>query len=205
MFTTTAIGWSAVTVTAYALPSTRPSVLFGSTNCERPGSITRMMLSEPEPPRSWNWAVAVVEPLPRFWMMNGVTKPADPARQPRQKRRVTFGRKTLVAPPEKPSYESASARAPTPWCSFTTLTTVEPYERTTTENCVLSASDASLFGTYAYEVAGARSIVIRFAQEPSANLYQLTSSEAIAAPVFCTMNGVWKPVGPPRVLVMLGR
>src|SRR2546427_12524385 len=138
-------------------------------------------------------------------MMNGVTKPAEPARQPTQKRRVTFGRKTLVAPPEKPSYERASARAPTPWCSFTTLTALEPYERTTTENCVLSGSDASLFGTYAYEVPGARSIEIRFAHEPSANLYKLTSREAIPAPAFWTMNGVWKPVGPPSVFVTLGR
>src|SRR2546428_6868584 len=117
-------------------------------------------------------------------MMNGVTKPAEPARHPAQKRRVMFGRKTLVAPPEKPLYESASARSPTPWCSFTTLTAVEPYERTTTENCVLSGSDASLFGTYAYEVPGARSTLIRFAQEPSVTLYQLTSSDAIPDPVF---------------------
>src|SRR2546428_13628542 len=106
-------------------------------------------------------------------MMNGVTKPAEPARHPAQKRRVMFGRKTLVAPPEKPLYESASARSPTPWCSFTTLTAVEPYERTTTENCGLPGSDAALFGTDAYEVPGGRATRIRFAQQPPVNWDQL--------------------------------
>ena len=47
------------------------------------------------PPRATKAAVAVVVVAPRFWMMIGVTKPKN--------RRVTFGRKTLFAPPEKPS------------------------------------------------------------------------------------------------------
>ena len=106
-------------VTEYAVPSMSPTVLFGSMNCDRPGSITRMMFwFGAPPPRATNDAVAVVVVAPRFWMMIGVTKPKN--------RRVTFGRKTLFAPPEKPSYDMASARPDTPWCSFTTLTTVDP-------------------------------------------------------------------------------
>ena len=80
-------------------------------------------------------------------MMIGVTKP--------KKRRVMFGRKTLFAPPEKPSYDIASARSLTPWCSLTTLTTVEPYDFTTTDHCELSGIAESLFGMYAYEVPAA--------------------------------------------------
>src|SRR2546421_11293873 len=98
----------------------------------------------------------------------------------------------------------ASARSETPWCSFTTLTTGAPYERTTTENCVLSGIVESLFGMYAYEVPGAFAMLSRLAHEPSANLYQLTSSVVLTAPLFCTMNGVCHPVGPPSVLVMFG-
>src|SRR6266545_926052 len=66
-----------------------------------------------------NVACTEAMPSPRFWMMNGVTK------RPK-KRRVMFGRYTVFAPDVKPSYESASARSPLPWCSFTTPTTVEP-------------------------------------------------------------------------------
>src|SRR6266550_5859603 len=98
----------------------------------------------------------------------------------------------------------ASARSPLLWCSFTTLTTVDPYERTTTANCALSGIVESLLGTYAYEVPGARVTLIRLAHEPSVNLYQLTSRVEVAVPVFCTMKGVCHPAGPPSVLVMLG-
>src|SRR2546430_13799808 len=99
----------------------------------------------------------------------------------------------------------ASARSLTPWCSLTTLTTGAPYERTTTENCELSAIVESLFGTYAYEVPAALVTLIRLAHEPSANLYQLTSSVVLTVPLVCTMNGVCQPVDPTRVLVMFGR
>src|SRR5207253_3476483 len=112
---------SAVQVTEHTVPERSPTVLVGSMNCDRPGSITRMMFwFGARAPSATNDAVAVVVVGPRFWMMIGVTKP--------KKRRVTFGRKMLFAPPEKPSYDMASARSDTPWCSFTTLTTVEPYE-----------------------------------------------------------------------------
>ena len=40
----------AVTVTAYAVPSMRPTVLLGSMNCDLPGSTTRMTLCEGAPP-----------------------------------------------------------------------------------------------------------------------------------------------------------
>src|SRR2546428_3933281 len=201
------MGWSAVTVTAYALPSWSPSVLFGSTNFDLPGSMMSgaMLNGAAVLPRSANCTFTVVVAVPRFCMMKGVTKPVPPPRHPAQKRRVMFGRKTLLAPAEKPSYESASARLPTPWCSFTTLTIAAPYERTTTANWLSPGRFGSLFGTYAYEVPGPRSTLRRFAHEPSLNLYQLTSRVVFAAPTFCVMNGVWKPVGPPSVFVMFGR
>ena len=47
------------------------------------------------PSKLTNRACAVVVIVPRFWMMKGVSKP--------KKRRVMFGRKTLVDPTENPS------------------------------------------------------------------------------------------------------
>src|SRR5436189_6024598 len=99
----------------------------------------------------------------------------------------------------------ASARSPLLWCSFTTLTTVDPYERTTTANCALSGIVESLLGTYAYEVPGARVRLIRLAHEPSVNLYQLTARAEVAVPVFCTTKGGCHPVGPPSLLAAWGR
>src|SRR5438309_2057790 len=96
-------------------------------NCERPGSIVRSdVIVGTEPSKLTKRAIADVEAVPRFWMMNGVSKPKN--------RRVMFGRNTLVAPDAAPSYDIASDRTPEPPCSFTTDTTVEPKLRTTTAN-----------------------------------------------------------------------
>src|SRR3990170_4903918 len=67
---------------------------------------------------------------------------------------ATYGRPTVVAPCTRPTYDSASARVPAPWCSFTTETTCEPNDRTTTENWEPSGRSASLFGTSAKDVPG---------------------------------------------------
>src|SRR6266550_3778800 len=98
----------------------------------------------------------------------------------------------------------ASARVPVPWCSLTTLTTDDPYERTTTDHWELSGIVESLFGIYAYDVPGPWFTLMRLAHEPSANLYQLTSRVVLSVPLFWTINGVCQPVGPPRVFVMFG-
>ncbi len=44
-------------------------------NCERPGSICRVMLAVFVPSNEMKDAVAVVPAVPTFWMMIGVTKP----------------------------------------------------------------------------------------------------------------------------------
>jgi hypothetical protein len=71
-------------------------------------------------------------------------------------------------------YESASARAPVPWCSFTTPTTVEPWLFTTTANCPSTGSVAFFTvsrGSFAYEVPGARfGTMERATHVPSLNL-----------------------------------
>ena len=96
-------------------------------------------------------------------MMNGVWNP--------KKRRTMFGSDTVVAPLEMPLYESASARAPVPACSFTTETIVDPKLLTTTENWASPGRSASLFGTSAKLVPGARTETVRRAtQLPSLNL-----------------------------------
>ena len=96
-------------------------------------------------------------------MMNGVWKP--------KKRRTMLGSDTVVAPLETPLYESASARAPVPACSFTTETIVDPKLFTTTENCVSPGRSVSLFGTSAKLVPGPRTETVRRAtQVPSLNL-----------------------------------
>ena len=65
-------------------------------NCERPGSITRSDVTDGAvPSKLTKTAVAAVCWIPRFWMMNGVSKPKN--------RRVMFGRNTLVEPAEEPS------------------------------------------------------------------------------------------------------
>ena len=82
-----------------------------------------------------------------------------------------FGSDTVVAPLEMPLYESASARAPVPACSFTTETIVDPKLLTTTENWASPGRSESLFGTSAKLVPGARSETVRRAtQLPSLNL-----------------------------------
>src|SRR2546428_2181185 len=163
-----------------------PTVLFGSMNCDLPGSMTRMKLCVgAPPPRATNCAVAVVVAAPRFWMMIGVTKP--------KKRRVMFGRKTLFAPAEKPSYDIASARSVTPWCSLTTLTTVDPYDFTTTENCELSAIVESLVGIYAYDVPGDWVTLMRLAHDPAANFYHPAWTAVVPGPLFGELNAAGHP------------
>src|SRR5688500_10826834 len=108
------MGWVEVTVTAYCLLSVRPgapswkSFEFGSIDFDRPGSMTRLIVTgAPVPSKVRNVDCTLAVAVPRFWMMNGVTKRL-------KRRRVMFGRYTVVAPAVKPLYESASARAPVP-------------------------------------------------------------------------------------------
>src|SRR6266542_2320546 len=174
VFTTTATGWVDVTVTAYCLLSTRPGAPssaaseFGSIGFERPGSMARRMVTgEPVPSKVRNVDCTEATFVPRGGMMKGVTK------RPKR-RRVMFGRYTVIAPEVKPLYESASARLPVPWCSLTTPTTVEPKLFTTTANCP-STGSAGFFtvsrGSFAYEVPGASPDTSeRATQLPSANL-----------------------------------
>ena len=64
----------------------------------------------------------------------------------------------------------------------------------------------SLFGTSAKDVPGARFVIARHVtSEPSLNLKKLTSRVVAAVPMFCAMNGVYHPAGPPSVFVMFGR
>src|SRR5207249_11874591 len=97
VFTMTLRGWLALTVTAYCVWSMRSISEFGSMNCERPGSICRVMLAVLVPSNEMNDAVAVVPAVPTFWMMIGVTKP--------EKRRTMFGSETFAAPELAPTYE----------------------------------------------------------------------------------------------------
>src|SRR5258706_12200672 len=122
--------------------------------------MVRWIVTFAPPLKGMNVAVAVVESVPRFCMMNGVWKP--------KKRRTMFGRDTDVDPLEKPSYESASARAPKLLCSFTTDTIDEPNERTTTENWLSPGRSVSLLGTSANEMPGAMPVtVLRVTHAPS--------------------------------------
>src|SRR5258708_29835502 len=89
---------------------------------------------------------------------------------------------------------------------FTTETTVLPKLRTVTENWVLSGRSVSLFGTSAKDAPGARfGTERRVTQLASLNLKNVTSRVVEGLPLFCTMNGVWKPWGPPSVFVTFGR
>src|SRR5207237_9176449 len=93
-------------------------------------------------------------------MMNGVWNP--------KKRRTMFGSDTVVAPLETPLYESASARAPVPACSFTTETIGDPKLLTTPENCASPGRSVALFGTPVEVVPGPRTErVRRVTQGPS--------------------------------------
>src|SRR6266566_8256403 len=81
VFTTTATGWFADTVTAYCLLSVRPgapsamSSESGSIGFARPGSIVRgMTMVGPVPSNDLKLAVTDAVDDPRFWMMNGVSK-----------------------------------------------------------------------------------------------------------------------------------
>src|SRR5258705_9945044 len=91
-----------------------------------PGAMVRWIVTFAPPLKGMNVAVAGVESVPRFCMMNGVWKP--------KKRRTMVGKETDVDPLEKPSYESASARAPKLFGPFTTPTIVEPKRRPPTED-----------------------------------------------------------------------
>src|SRR5260221_3188657 len=133
-------------------------------NCDRPGSMTRnAMTLGAVPSKLTKRAVAVVVCWPRFWMMNGVSKPKN--------RRVMFGRKTLGDPTAEPSYDIASERLPEPPCSFTTETTVDPKLWITTPNWLSNGRSRSLFGTSAYDVPGCRVVIFRHViSEPSVHL-----------------------------------
>src|SRR5216683_7239900 len=103
VFTTTATGWLADTVTAYCLLSVRPgaprlmSSESGSIGFALPGSIVRGMTTVgPVPSNDLKLAVTDAVEDPRFWMMNGVSK------RPKNLR-VMFGRYTVFAPLVKPS------------------------------------------------------------------------------------------------------
>src|SRR5438477_3572608 len=81
VFTTTATGWFADTVTAYCLLSVRPgapramSSESGSIGFARPGSMVRgMTMVGPVPSNVLKLAVTDAVDDPRFWMMNGVSK-----------------------------------------------------------------------------------------------------------------------------------
>src|SRR6266540_257217 len=146
VFTMTLSGWLAVTVTEYCVWSKRPGSEFGSMNCERPGSMSRTIRAVRVPSNEMNDASAVVDDVPTFWMMIGVTKP--------KKRRTMFGSETFVAPELAPTYEPDSARPPEPWCSFTTATMSLMKLFTTTAYCESPDRSASLFGTSANDWPG---------------------------------------------------
>src|ERR1700741_4577178 len=79
VFTTTASGWDAVTVTLYCLPSGRPgaprfgSFALTSIGFAPPGAIVRANWIGPQlPSKGADVAVAVTVLGPRVWMSNGV-------------------------------------------------------------------------------------------------------------------------------------
>ena len=61
---------------------------------DRPGVTLNDVWNLFAPSKLTNAAVTSVVAVPRFWMMNGTSQPKN--------RLVTFGRKTFVAPVEKP-------------------------------------------------------------------------------------------------------
>src|SRR4029453_14198625 len=91
-------------------------------------------------------ASAVVGAPPTFWMMIGVTKPKN--------LRTMFGSDTFVEPELAPTYEPDSARAPEPWCSFTTgaLSVMKLF--TPTAYCESLERSVSLLGTSANDWPG---------------------------------------------------
>ena len=95
-FATTAIGWSAFTMTN-ELPGGMVASWRGSTKPERPGSICRVIVvntvasAMPVP----TMIFASVGAEPRFWMMNVVSQPLSSF--------ATYGRPTRSAPELSPT------------------------------------------------------------------------------------------------------
>src|SRR5207253_9786655 len=78
VFTTTATGCVAVTVTAYCVPSMSTDSTFGSTNCDWPGAIVSTTRTLAPPAKGRDVAVAVVVAVTRAWLMHGVWTPKQP-------------------------------------------------------------------------------------------------------------------------------
>ncbi len=87
--------------------------------------MVRLMVAFFEPSRLIKLAVTLAVAEPTFCAMTVESQLPDPAGVVAAST-ATYGRATRVAPELRPSYASASARAPTPFCSLTTATISEP-------------------------------------------------------------------------------
>ena len=128
-------------MTEYSVPAASEGSAIGFTNRDAPGAMTRVSVVVFVPSRLTKRAVTFAFNVPRFCTTKVVSHPDASF--------ATYGSASLCAPAVRPTYDSASAVAPEPWCSFTTATISDPNERTTTANCVSPGRSTSLFGTSA--------------------------------------------------------